>query len=707
MRQFRPIHLLLALSLCAAPSLIAQNSGAPFKFGFGLSGEASQNAPSQAAVSVNLGHSVVALTGPWKFHIGDNPQWSAPNFDDSQWETVSLTAKQSSIDPILGFKGFVPGWTAKGYPGYSGSAWYRIRVRITGADEPLAILTPNVVDDAFQLFVNGRFVGEFGDFRHATGYYDRARRFILPADALRLSATSPDDQSAVIAFRFYMVPRTLLQPMAGGFHAPPAIGYADSIEAAYHVAMEDLFRATSPSFIFAIWSLVFAVLVLMLYLFDRTETVLFWPLAAALLDCAITGSYAIASTTEWMTVLPQAIFVAGIDPLAIGLWLMTFRAYFHLDDRKWLRNLIGIVVLWGTISAIPFQIVLLSGHVSRSAFLAYFVNNDLRSIVLLALVGWIGWLGRHRARRGNWALFLALLLLACGFATAFLRGLHLPSGIFLFGVHFVFFGLFMMAMMIFLAIAFLQRFRISQRRQQAMEEDVKQAQQVQQMLVPENLPRTPGLTIESEYRPAREVGGDFFQILSNNADASVLIVAGDVTGKGLQAGMLVALIVGAVRTAARYDPDPMAVLNELNQRLCGRGHAHATCLAMRIAADGAVALANAGHLPPYLNGRELPMEGALPLGMVENAEFSIQNFQLAPGATLMLMSDGVVESQDAQGKLFGFDRIHALLQKPTTAAEVAAAAQAFGQQDDISVLRIMREAAPEGSTVLQPILANS
>ena len=63
----------------------------------------------------------------------------------------------------------------------------------------------------------------------------------------------------------------------------------------------------------------------------------------------------------------------------------------------------------------------------------------------------------------------------------------------------------------------------------------------------------PGLTIESEYRPAREVGGDFFQIIPHKTDGSLLIVAGDVTGKGLKAGMLVALLVGAIRSAAEFE----------------------------------------------------------------------------------------------------------------------------------------------------------
>jgi hypothetical protein len=129
--------------------------------------------------------------------------------------------------------------------------------------------------------------------------------------------------------------------------------------------------------------------------------------------------------------------------------------------------------------------------------------------------------------------------------------------------------------------------------------------------------------IECEYRPAREVGGDFFQVIPIKTDGSLLIVAGDVTGKGLKAGMLVALLVGAIRSTAETDAEPSNVLAALNRRLLGRGDAQATCLALRIAKDGAATLANVGHIPPYLNGEPLPMEGALPLGMIEDAEPSL------------------------------------------------------------------------------------
>jgi serine phosphatase RsbU (regulator of sigma subunit) len=217
---------------------------------------------------------------------------------------------------------------------------------------------------------------------------------------------------------------------------------------------------------------------------------------------------------------------------------------------------------------------------------------------------------------------------------------------------------------------------------------VQAARSVQQYLIPDHLPNTPGLRIESEYLPAREVGGDFFQVLPDAADGSVLIVVGDVADHGMESGMLATLIVGAIRTAAEFTSEPGRILSLLNKRMQGRGLA--TCLALRIERDGSAALANAGHLPPYLNGLELPMEGALPLGAVLGIDFPVLHFKLADGDALMLMTDGVAEAQDKEGHLFGFDRIAEMLRNGMAAATLATAAQAFGQEDDITMLTVAR-----------------
>src|SRR5215472_6305077 len=118
-----------------------------------------------AQSTVTLGESAASLVGPWQFHTGDNPQWADSAFDDSSWGTVSLLPKPIYIPAYRGASYrttlyFVPGWTAQGYPGYSGYAWYRLRVTVDRQHEdprdvgqPLAISVPPEFDDAYQIYV--------------------------------------------------------------------------------------------------------------------------------------------------------------------------------------------------------------------------------------------------------------------------------------------------------------------------------------------------------------------------------------------------------------------------------------------------------------------------------------------------------------------------------------------------------------------------
>jgi serine phosphatase RsbU (regulator of sigma subunit) len=96
---------------------------------------------------------------------------------------------------------------------------------------------------------------------------------------------------------------------------------------------------------------------------------------------------------------------------------------------------------------------------------------------------------------------------------------------------------------------------LERERQARVELEVKSAREVQQILVPEEAPAIPGLSIASVYRPAEEVGGDFFQVMAT-ADGGALIALGDVSGKGLKAAMTVSLIVGALRSIADYTQSP-------------------------------------------------------------------------------------------------------------------------------------------------------
>jgi serine phosphatase RsbU (regulator of sigma subunit) len=134
------------------------------------------------------------------------------------------------------------------------------------------------------------------------------------------------------------------------------------------------------------------------------------------------------------------------------------------------------------------------------------------------------------------------------------------------------------------------------------------------------------------------------------------------------------------------------MLAKLNERLVGRSRGgFSTALAARFDGDGQVTIANAGHLSPYLDGCEIELPGALPLGIVSGVAYETVRFTLAPGSRLTFYSDGVIEAQNPQGELLGFEHGKAL--STESAAVIVQAAKDFGQSDDITVVAIARNAA--------------
>jgi serine phosphatase RsbU (regulator of sigma subunit) len=294
---------------------------------------------------------------------------------------------------------------------------------------------------------------------------------------------------------------------------------------------------------------------------------------------------------------------------------------------------------------------------------------------------------KRRRAEGGMAGAAVMLAFAANFQRE-LRLIHIGISTRVFGFAVTLGTISTILSLLIITVMLLRRFVYSQRLQEQWKLEIEQARSIQHVLIPERLPAIKGLRIRSEYHPAHEVGGDFFQILPLDDDGAALIVVGDVTGKGLQAGMLVALMVGAIRTAVEQTTNPAQILAIINDQMTEREHATATCEVLRISSDGALTLSHAGHPPPYLNGREVQMEGALPLGMISGIEFPSQSLQLRPGDELTLMSDGVAEAQDSRGQLFGFDRVHEMMSGHATAEEIAMAAQKFGQADDITVLQV-------------------
>ncbi len=665
-----------------------------------------RSTPSNGDTYVTLGQSSVPLYGPWKFTVGDSPinpktgrpLWIESSFDDSHWETVSLIPSNGAVDPLSGVSGYVPGWALRGHAGYSGYAWYRLVVRVKARPgEELALTGPSDVDDIYQVFANGLLLGQFGDFstRTPTAYYAQPMMFSLHQQGDD-GAGNTSFSTQVLAFRVYMLPSTLEEEAdVGGFHTAPLLGEAATVAADYQMSWLELIRGYALSAAQIPLFGLMALLAFTLILFDRTDSVYLWMGGIFLLESALSAVSVAGSWTQQLSILENQLLTDGLlCALIFAGWAMVWWVWFGRQRPAWTpRAAAGLALIY--LITIVIGDEMFSGLVPHSVASVFLKASVLVRLLFLALQLWIVARGIRRQGLEGYMVLPAVLLWGVQTFSTELVILHVPVRWATFGLSIRLSHISNLLLVLVVGLLLLRRLLTSIRNQRQMALDVKQAQEVQQVILPESRTELPGLVVESEYRPAREVGGDFFQIIPNQTDGSLFIVAGDVTGKGLKAGMLVAVLVGAIRNQAEHSSDPLFLLQALNRRLLGRNDAQATCLALRIAADGEALLANAGHPPPYRNGEPLAMEGALPLGVMDEAEFSVMQFTLAQGDRLMLMSDGVAEATDADRQLFGFDRVQELLKRGKSASEVATAAQHFGQEDDISVITVTRASVPE------------
>ncbi len=363
-------------------------------------------------------------------------------------------------------------------------------------------------------------------------------------------------------------------------------------------------------------------------------------------------------------------------------WLLFRKKRFdwfgsHLRDLPAGRLRYLLAARFLRMASVGFLIDLaLGGSMSRPLVLLFAFLFGLCGPVVLLL--------RQRPPFQRLLFVLPIIFILYGIAIVHWRGADLPVPTRAASYRFDALAIFATA----LAGAFVTTWHINAEgaRQLRAETELEAAHAVQQVLVPEEIPSLPGFRIESVYRPAGEVGGDFFQILPT-AHGGALIAIGDVSGKGMPAAMTVSLLVGAFRTLADSTSSPGEILASMNRRMLVRSkEGFTTCLVLRADPDGALTVANAGHLPPYCDGEEVAVPGGLPLGLDAQSTYQEARFELRPGAQLTLLTDGVVEARSANGELFGFARAQTCSRK--SAGQIVEAASAFGQEDDITVVTL-------------------
>ena len=654
--------------------------------------------PPPPGLSVALGNSAFSLNGPWKFSPGDSPWttnlangvplWTRAAFDDSTWATIDLTPSPESFGGLMNTPGWVPGWTHRGYPDLTGFAWYRIRLSITNPGQPLWLKMPGSFDDAYEVYANGQLVGSFGDFtaNDLTPYYPQPASFALPQ--------TPADGQLEIALRVHMAPSTILRVSdAGGLHGPPILGNAATIQSLQDADRDFFVRAYFGAFLAVLFTLLALPLALWAFFRNPHERVWLW-LTVALVLQAIQVFFGIVAglTTAFSAASADLFCDVLLGPLCLLAWILFWWSWFDLHRSR--RLLIAASMF--TVAHMYARFVAVSPvlglEIVAPAHLQWFsIASAIAVTAQAALLIII--LNEGFRRSEQEAIFTTLpivLLVLAGYSRYLSVWFNVPFLFRAFGFGFSATDIEQILMIVAVTALTAHRFFESSVRQGLahviLEHELEQAHAIEQrVLMPEDL-HTTSFDVEARYCSAQIVGGDFF-ITSVGRDGSLCVVIGDVSGKGVSAAMLVAVLVGAARTRAAQDFDPIVMLQTLDERLSGRsGGSFATCLAVQLFPNGVLRVANAGHIPPYLNGCELNLDGSLPLGIAGKFSPSKKQFQLRQGDILTLLTDGIPEARNKHGELLGFEQARVLSLKPP--AEIVSEVQAYGQDDDVTAIRI-------------------
>ncbi|HEX8407327.1 MAG TPA: SpoIIE family protein phosphatase [Thermoanaerobaculia bacterium] len=201
-----------------------------------------------------------------------------------------------------------------------------------------------------------------------------------------------------------------------------------------------------------------------------------------------------------------------------------------------------------------------------------------------------------------------------------------------------------------------------------MDEELKTASGIQRRLLPPAPTGIPGFTFVGRNQPCRTVSGDYYDFVIR-PDGKVYFVIGDVSGKGVTAGLMMAGLQVAFRIFSKTDPDPSVLVTQLNAALKENlpQSKFVTLFLGRLDINtGAIEYVNAGHTPPLLltkTGAVEMTESDLLLGVVSRAEFTTRHMQLDPGDSLILFTDGVTEARDADGNDLGSNIIGDALAK--------------------------------------------
>src|SRR5215203_1057007 len=252
-----------------------------------------------------------------------------------------------------------------------------------------------------------------------------------------------------------------------------------------------------------------------------------------------------------------------------------------------------------------------------------------------------------------------------------------------------------------------QRLKQQAHARERIEQELHVARRIQQASLPEAVPAFEGWDIYPSYRPAREVGGDFYDFLELE-DGRLGLVVGDATGKGVPAALVMSTTCGMLRAVTQAsDYSPGEVLQRVNEALATRIPANmfVTCFyGVLDPESGCFTYANAGHDLPYVrrggDAEELMARG-MPLGLMPGMSYEEKEIILGAGEAALFYSDGLVEAHNSEGEMFGFPRLQALVAEHAGKGSLvdflmeelySFTGERWEQEDDITLVTLHRVA---------------
>jgi hypothetical protein len=679
-----------------------------------------EEATSDAVFDASSLGSPIVLDKGWRVGITSNQDAAQPNFDDSAWKVRD--AKEAIADvpdedrppvppPPPGSaapKQELPDPDFKDHRGPDHKrpwVWFRMHIKLEPNHGPLALLVELPVSHSTNvniggaesltpdIYANGKMVQAQGPHSdHPERYQSISRMYVLDVPS--------SETNLVLVVRSIYVPvgwKTYTAFFANRtFHLGSLADLNEQLELwTNHTLFERL-----PRLVISILLVVLGLFLLALYFTQKGHTEYLW-LGLHELAQAPIAFFELAGSSARLDLIRYGSYTLQMVLISAYLYFEFLVSLLDLKqrwERKRKRVIIPIMRYTAPVLAVVGPSLLV---VDRSTvFVVIFVVSVIASVAWI--IGWLLFcfitLIAATARR-NFEAGLLLLPLVLEFVgvlepvfssnMADWTGRNYQSPLTMLAgpipIHFATVADFV-GLLAIVVIIFFRFLRIQRDRERASSE-LAAARNVQELLIPQEKINTPGFEVDSVYNPAAEVGGDFYHVEPTH-EGGLLVVIGDVAGKGLKAAMNVSMVMGALRRSAERSPSK--ILESLNRVLEG-SDGITTCQAVWFAANGEVVMANAGHLPPYLNTQEVNLPGGLPLGVLPEVSYPEVRLYLHPGDRLLLMSDGVVEARQSSGELFGFDRVHNLSNQ--SAFYIADAAKSFGQEDDITVLAVRRMAA--------------